>query len=285
MPRRALRLPSKADQRNWGCICKDELQLKSSNLLSLLLSALVVHSGPACAAEVFTGPARIVDGDTLEVAGERVRLLGVDAPEKAQICQDAEGQGYQCGLVVKDALIDKVGSSPISCEAVSRDMYGRRVSKCSAPGVGDLGTWLVSNGYAVAYRQYSKEYIPLEENAHATHRGIWAGSFQEPAQWRKEQKHSNSIGASQLPGTSSFSAEQQQFLASLKSRIQELEEQPKLDHPAGCMIKGNISANGKIYHVPGGKTYESVRINLRSGERWFCSREDAERAGWREAKS
>ena len=59
---------------------------------------------------------------------------------------------HDAGVAVKDALISKVGSSPISCEARSRDMYGRSVSKCSAPGVGDLGTWLVSNGYAVAYR-------------------------------------------------------------------------------------------------------------------------------------
>ncbi len=80
-------------------------------------------------------------------------------------------------------------------------------------------------------------------------------------------------------------AEQQQLLASLKNRLQQLEEQPKLDHPAECSIKGNISVNGKIYHVPGGRAYESVRIDLSSGERWFCSREDAERAGWRSAKS
>ena len=80
-------------------------------------------------------------------------------------------------------------------------------------------------------------------------------------------------------------ADQQQLIASLRSRLQQLEEQPKLDHPAECMIKGNISANGKIYHVPGGKAYESVRIDLSTGERWFCSKEDAERAGWREAKS
>ncbi|BDA44516.1 Uncharacterized endonuclease [Coccomyxa sp. Obi] len=286
MPPSAFRLPSNAEQRSWGCNCEGQIQVNWSTVLSVLLSALVVHSGHACAAEVLTGPARIVDGDTLEVGGERVRLLGVDAPEKAQICQDAKGQGYQCGLAVKDALISRVGSSPISCEAKSRDMYGRSVSKCSAPGVGDLGTWLVSNGYAVAYRQYSKEYIPLEESAHAAHRGIWAGSFQEPAQWRREQKHGNSTGPNLVPGTSSFSADQQQVLASLKSKLQQPDkQQPKFDHPAECVIKGNISANGKIYHVPGGKSYESVRIDLSSGERWFCSREDAERAGWREAKS
>ncbi|KAK9916314.1 hypothetical protein WJX75_001171 [Coccomyxa subellipsoidea] len=173
---RGTKLSPKSKYRDCECILKSVRQAGWSTALSLLLSALVMH--PAWAGDVLRGPARIVDGDTLEIAGERVRLLGIDAPEKAQICQDAEGQGYQCGLAIKDELTRQVGSSPIQCKAEARDMYGRNVSKCTAPGTGDLGTWLVSNGYAVAYRQYSKEYIALEESAHAAQKGIWAGSFQ-----------------------------------------------------------------------------------------------------------
>ncbi|EIE27033.1 putative nuclease domain protein, partial [Coccomyxa subellipsoidea C-169] len=218
---------------------------------------------------VFRGPARVVDGDTLEIAGERVRLLGIDAPEKGQMCQDAQGSGYECGVVVKDALTRQIGSSPIECQAESRDMYGRNVSKCDAPGTGDLGTWLVSNGYAVAYRQYSKEYVALEESAEAAHRGIWAGSFQEPAEWRREHKRKNAAGHNRTSEGSSFTSGN--FFSC----------RADTDQSSKCAIKGNISSYGKIYHVPGSNAYESVRINVSSGERWFCSREEAEQAGWR----
>lgn len=92
---------------------------------------------------------------TQVINGERIRLYGVDAPESAQQCQDARGTSYPCGLTSKDALAKLVGSSPVTCNVKNTDQYGRSVSICNVKnltGLQELNSWLVSNGYAVAYR-------------------------------------------------------------------------------------------------------------------------------------
>jgi endonuclease YncB( thermonuclease family) len=124
-----------------------------------LLSALVLltsQPGAAHAAEnVLAGVARVVDGDTLYVQGEKIRLFGVDAPEKAQLCTDAKGGNYECGQVSLKELNSKLEGHPVVCSVRNKDMYGRNVASCEvqlAGGREDVGAWLVSNGYAVAYR-------------------------------------------------------------------------------------------------------------------------------------
>ncbi|GAB4814195.1 hypothetical protein N2152v2_001241 [Parachlorella kessleri] len=247
------------------------------------LAALTLASGPAYAGEVLLGPARVVDGDTMQVAGTRIRMYGIDAPETAQSCRKS-GKDYSCGLDAKAALEAKVGQAPVACEVKNKDLYGRSVAACYANSGagGDLGAYLVENGYAVAYRQYSKEYIPLEEQAKAAKRGIWAGSFQEPAEWRKEHPRNRSSPAGATPAAVVAAVP----IAGVTKLPAAAVPAAKMPPNPQCPIKGNINAKGeRIYHVPGGKSYDATAIAVSEGERWFCSESEAVAAGWRAAKS
>ncbi|KAG2493941.1 hypothetical protein HYH03_007871 [Edaphochlamys debaryana] len=245
-------------------------------LLAGVASAIVLATGAADAdPSIIAGAARVVDGDTLVINGERIRMYGVDAPESAQQCKDPRGAAYPCGLVSKDALDKKIGSAPVRCEVKTKDQYGRNVSVCTAGGE-DLNGWLVSNGYAVAYRQYGKEYIPNEDAASAAKKGIWAGQFQVPSEWRKENKRQE--GGAVLPAVPLAAA------PNAGTRPAGPGGDPPPPCPTGPAVKGNISAKGeKIYHVSGGRYYDSTRIDLKDGEKYFCSEAEAVAAGWRKS--
>jgi len=132
------------------------------------------------------GPARVVDGDTLVIGPERIRLHGVDAPEAAQKCQ-RNGQEWRCGADVTDALRDRVFGKVVSCTPLDRDRFERIVARCSVEGQ-DLGAWLVSEGLAVAYTEFSWRYVPEELAARWHGRGLWAGQFETPSEHRRAQR-------------------------------------------------------------------------------------------------
>jgi endonuclease YncB( thermonuclease family) len=131
-----------------------------------------------------SGRASVVDGDTLRIADRRIRLLGIDAPEIEQECRHRDGTPWPCGQVARDALTSRVGSTNLTCRPITHDAYGRVVATCFQ-GTTDLARWLVSEGWAVAYRRYSTAYVNAEEEARRAHMGIWDGSFTRPASWRK----------------------------------------------------------------------------------------------------
>jgi endonuclease YncB( thermonuclease family) len=131
-----------------------------------------------------SGVASVVDADTLDVHGERIRLVGVDAPESKQQCRDAGGKFYRCGQVSALALDEWLNHNPVTCTVEDKDRYSRFLAQCSVRGA-SVQEWLVSNGYALAYRTYSKQYVPAEEKAHAARAGIWAAEFVNPWEWRK----------------------------------------------------------------------------------------------------
>ena len=131
---------------------------------------------------------RVVDGDTLDMAGQRVRLQGVDAPEAAQACRQASGHRYRCGDRATEALRARIGTGPVLCTIESRDRYNRAVSTCYTADGTDLNAWLVRQGYALAYRRYSTKYVPEEDQARAARAGIWADEFVPPWAWRRGQR-------------------------------------------------------------------------------------------------
>ncbi len=195
-----------------------------------------------------TGTARVIDGDTLEIQGQRIRLHGIDAPESRQLCR-LDGQPWQCGKDATDALTGKIARQPVTCEDLGRDRYNRIIGRCTVAGE-DLEKWMVANGWAVAYRRYSLDYVDQEADAQAARRGIWASEFVPPWEWRRGKRIAANDNA-----------------------------------PDQCRIKGNISRSGeRIYHVPGGQYYDRTKISPSKGERWFCSEAEATAAGWRRSK-
>ncbi len=214
-----------------------------SALLLILLFVL-----PA-AAEIITGRASITDGDTIIIHGTRIRLHGIDAPESGQSCA-SEGKRWRCGQQAALALAKRMGSAPVSCLQKDVDRYKRVVAVCRSGGE-DLNAWMVSEGWAMAYRQYSTDYIRQEDGASRGKVGIWRGEFVPPWDWRRGKR-----------------------LTSAPS-----------DKAGHCLIKGNIGRRGaRIFHVPGGQYYDRTKIDGSKGERWFCNEAEARAAGWRPSR-
>lgn len=135
----------------------------------------------------FTGRASVVDGDTIEIRGERIRLWGVDAPEASQTCERG-GAAYRCGSSAANALDRWLSGRLVTCIEQDRDRYDRIVARCSVSGE-DVGSWLVSQGHALRYTRYSgMAYAKEEASAQAADRGLWAGDFQAPWDWRRERR-------------------------------------------------------------------------------------------------
>lgn len=131
------------------------------------------------------GVPRVVDGDTLRLGGEKVRLLGIDAPETNQTCS-LYGKDWLCGKDATNALRQHIGTNAVRCEGNQRDRYKRLIAICYL-GNQDLNAWLVREGWAVAYRRYSKKYVAEESEAKTDNNGIWASDFLLPWEWRKAQ--------------------------------------------------------------------------------------------------
>ena len=150
-------------------------------VLALLLSAV-----PATANEL-VGVASVIDGDTLEIRGVRIRLHGIDAPESRQLCRRNSGEEWRCGQQAALALSDRIGRLTVSCAVSDVDRYDRAIAVC-AQGNEDLNRWLVSQGWAVAYRRYSRDYVEAEDLARRAGHNIWSGQFVMPWDWRRGQR-------------------------------------------------------------------------------------------------
>ncbi len=127
---------------------------------------------------------RIIDGDTIILNSEKIRFYGIDTPEKKQKCKDRNGLSYPCGEFATNELKKIISSGQLFCKKRATDRYGRSISICYVNGV-DINSLMVKNGWALAYRKYSKDYIDEEKEAKDKKMGMWAGKFIAPWRWRK----------------------------------------------------------------------------------------------------
>ena len=146
-------------------------------------------------AEEISGTPKIIDGDTVHINNYKFRLEGIDAPEMKQQCKKESlkissiigftfYKDYNCGKVSKAKLKAKINGSKIKCIFTSKDRYKRYIATCFK-GETNLNQWMVRNGYAIAYRRYSKKYVSDEDFAKEKKLGLWQGKFMNPEKWRK----------------------------------------------------------------------------------------------------
>ena len=146
-------------------------------------------------AEEINGIPKVVDGDTVHISEFKIRFEGIDAPEIRQQCKKEKlkissiigytfYKNYNCGEVSKEKLEAKIDGSKIKCISSGKDRYNRYLAKCFKNRT-NLNQWMVRNGYAVAYRRYSNEYVSDEDFAKKNKLGLWQGKFLIPEKWRK----------------------------------------------------------------------------------------------------
>ena len=161
--------------------------------IRIIITLLVLLSNSI--AEEISGIPKVVDGDTVHIDNYKFRLEGIDAPEMRQQCKKESFKisffigftfykDYSCGRVSKEKLITKIDTTEIKCISSSRDRYKRYIATCYKGKI-NLNQWMVRNGFAIAYRRYSKKYVPDEEFAKENKLGLWKGKFMEPEKWRK----------------------------------------------------------------------------------------------------
>ena len=151
--------------------------------LILIVIILLNLNTRTTASEIY-GLAIIIDGDTIKILNNKIRLHGIDAPEKKQNCTK-NAKEYNCGIVATEALINKISKNVVKCLIQkNKDRYNRFIGVCFDDQE-NLNKWMVRNGYAIAYRRYSKDYILDEDYAKKNKLGLWSGIFLDPEKWRK----------------------------------------------------------------------------------------------------
>ena len=142
-----------------------------------------------------TGTPKIIDGDSIKIKNFKIRFEGIDAPEIKQNCKKdylkistiisfTFKKDYPCGEFSKEKLEKKINNSEIKCISSSKDRYKRYLATCFKGNI-NINRWMVRNGYAVAYKKYSKKYLNDENYAKDEKLGIWKGTFMRPEKWRK----------------------------------------------------------------------------------------------------
>lgn len=236
----------------------------------LAAAALFISVHAAGAGQV-RGVPQIVDADTVYIGQTKIRFNGVDAPETDQVCLDAAGKTWTCGIEARERLRSFSKDREWSCQLTGTDIYRRSLGSCAVGGE-NVSRWLVQNGWALAFRRYSTEYIPDEDLAREDQRGLWGGAFIAPWDWRHRSNSTEILGALSVPSTAQ------------RALVSNTAANPA--PPIGsCLIKGNLSSTPQcIYHVPGGRFYDRLSMQPSSSRRWFCNEAEAQAAGCRKSK-
>lgn len=224
-----------------------------------LVSLMVALVAAPAAAETLVGSAQVVDGDTLRIGDTKIRLFGIDAPETSQRCMRG-GESWACGEASTNQLQSLIGHAPVTCTIRGLDEYGRSVAVCWAAG-NELNRTMVAYGWAVAFRQYSSDYISDKSRAKGARAGIWGSQFKLPQDFR-------------------------QAAMSVRGEVPAVTRGSRSTRPAAapavmgrCAIKGNRNRKGQwIYHLPGMPYYDATRA-----EEIFCTEVQAQAAGYRRA--
>ena len=162
----------------------------SISLIFFSLSNIEVVSGEI---KSISGIAEVIDGDTIKIKKKKIRLFGIDAPEKKQKCKKpwltisfmTFNKDYPCGEISTLKLKKKNNNKFITCKSTNKDRYKRFIAECFK-GKTNINAWMVRYGYAVAYRKYSKKYVAHEDIAKKDKLGLWSGTFEMPWDYRKK---------------------------------------------------------------------------------------------------
>jgi len=204
---------------------------------------------PPASGPDIVGYARVIDGDTIEIGGQRIRLEGIDAPETSQDCPRRWFGNWDAGRAATRHVARLVEGRQVRCVPLGNDRYRRTLGVCSVDGH-EINGDLVRQGLAWAFAKYSLRYVDVEKEARAARLGVWQAHCQPAWDYRANRWSAEAAGA-----------------------------------PEGCAIKGNVSRAGRLYHMPWSPYYAKTRIEPARGERWFCSETEAQAAGWQPAKT
>ena len=153
------------------------LRLALTFTLILLLPISTAHAD-------ITGKPRVIDGDTIHIGDTKIRLHGIDAPEMKQTCRTSKGKEQMCGVLAKQALERLVKGQDVTCKGDTRDRYKRLIAVCYV-GQLNINEQMVADGWALAYRRYSTDYVRAETLSKSRREGMWRTEFVPPWKWRK----------------------------------------------------------------------------------------------------
>ena len=152
-------------------------------MLRLALALILLLPISVAMADI-TGKPRVVDGDTIHIGKTKIRLHGIDAPEMKQTCRTSKGKEQMCGVLAKQALERLVKGQDVTCKGDTRDRYKRLIAVCYV-GQLNINEQMVADGWALAYRRYSTDYVRAETLAKSRREGMWRTEFVPPWKWRK----------------------------------------------------------------------------------------------------
>lgn len=200
---------------------------------------------PVQPANVVEGRAVALSGSMLSIGTRKVRLANIEAPEPDQTCSRPGNKRWRCGESAREALSRALRYSRVSCQLSGRPSEDVQEASCTVAG-NDVAAALVRSGHVFAAAGLFSAYRNLEREAETQRAGLWAGEAERPAEWRSR-----------------------------------MWEDAKRDAPGGCPIKGKVNSGNKLYLLPWSASYGGATVREQRGERWFCSEDEAQAAGWK----
>lgn len=192
-----------------------------------------------------SGRATVISGDALRINGREIKLAGIESPVANQNCTTGDGRTWNCGWSARSALDRIVRRRNVTCTPLEAVGQGATIANCTA-NEADIAEALVRNGHVFAASGFFAAYGSSEADARAAKVGVWQGDAQHPAEWR-----------------------------------QNIWDEAKRAAPDGCPIKGRVRGSSRVYTMPWSDGYDSNRVRTERGDRWFCSEEEAQAAGFK----